>query len=1372
MSDAAAQDDLAVGIQPEESKRRGGILWLFALLPLLCALMLCASQAALRLAEPMPLEIEIAALETADYSQWPDDRFAPVDERIGTDVARDNQTTGEIIVNLNPTLAQQIAAATAQAGGGGGGGGDGSSVASVPTDPVTGPQTATAAALTATSVAQTATISALTATATPNTSASPSPSPTPSATGSLTATATGSASSTATSTATPTGSLTATRTPTATGTLTQTATSTGTRTTTPTRTPLQTPTPLPTATLAPTLTATTAPVIPPPNASFSVSGSGGNAPVTVSLTNLSSGNITGYFWTFGDGVGTSSSPTPPPYTYTIPGTYTISLTVTGPGGIDTFSAAVVVNPAPTPSSDLVMTISAGNTTPGESQSIGGLTVTLTNLGTSPASSVRVQMTLPSGLTYSGMIGGGTYTAGTGQWTIGNLASGASLSMTLTLTTNPGTGGTTQTISAVASAAQLDPNTGNNAASINILVQVPAAPTADLSLSGGASPAVLDGGLESDITFTVTNLGTNTATAVTVQIVLPTGTTFVSSAQCSGASVNYTCNLGSVISGGSANAVLRLRTTAAGTRTVSASVASALADPNTANNNASATLTINPAADLRMNKTSSATRILIGGTFDYRLQVINNGVSTATGVVVTDTLPAEVSFISSPHCTVSGANITCNLANIASGGNFTAVVTVSADVLGKNIPNSATVTGTLPDIAPGNNSDTTLVDIELQSADMAIAINLPAAPVTAMDIFDVFFQLTNNGPDQATSITINGVLPAEVTVITAPAWCTVTGVNFSCAAPGALNSGQNTAATFTVQATTPSAVATFSANVGSAVLDPSNTNNSASAALGIDLPAADLQMVILEFTPLSGNQGAATTLEIEVRNLSGIPVTNVVVSAIRPAGMTYVTSITTQGLYNDGMNEWAVGTLNAGAVAEMYITFTTDVGTAGTTINAAPTVSSSSISEINLANNSLSASYTVNPFADVRLVSAVGMPNPILVGETSVITALMGNSGPNGTSGAFMSITLPAYLAFQSNDCVSPVIVGQTLTCSMAGVYNSGDSTTVNVTVLASGAGASPITITVGATEADPVPGNNSLTTQIDATVPTVDIQVSKTSSETNPTEGAVVAYTITAANISAVNATSVTITDFLPAGITYVGSSATSGSYDPILGTWTVGALNAGASATLTINVTVNGGTAGTTITNTATRTNSTPADGSAANDSASVVMQPVAPDGLNVGAPDGAFIALACVSSEATRVVNLGAAPIVTHAGYDLAIYEYESPPNPGFVRVERVIYEVGTSAAGPWIVVFNWGDSVLDANTSLGAAGYGGSSGPGAGEPNIDLPMSDPPMFGSVPFITGIAIDVDAVAPAGTYPYVRLRALTCGGGNEPEVDAVQVLP
>ncbi len=84
----------------------------------------------------------------------------------------------------------------------------------------------------------------------------------------------------------------------------------------------------------------------PPVADFSVSPVIGSAPLTVSISDASTGPINSYSWDFGDGTLPSVSSDPGSHTYDAPGTFTITLTVSGPGGSDSATQNVVVNSQP------------------------------------------------------------------------------------------------------------------------------------------------------------------------------------------------------------------------------------------------------------------------------------------------------------------------------------------------------------------------------------------------------------------------------------------------------------------------------------------------------------------------------------------------------------------------------------------------------------------------------------------------------------------------------------------------------------------------------------------------------------------------------------------------------------------------------------------------------------------------------------------------------------------------------------------------------------------------------------------------------------------------------------------------------------------
>ncbi|WP_211530774.1 PKD domain-containing protein [Methanocalculus chunghsingensis] len=80
---------------------------------------------------------------------------------------------------------------------------------------------------------------------------------------------------------------------------------------------------------------------PPPSAAFDADIREGNAPLSISFSDLSSGTIDEWHWMFGD--GGESTLENPVYSYTTPGIYTVSLMVRNGGGSDTITKSDYIN---------------------------------------------------------------------------------------------------------------------------------------------------------------------------------------------------------------------------------------------------------------------------------------------------------------------------------------------------------------------------------------------------------------------------------------------------------------------------------------------------------------------------------------------------------------------------------------------------------------------------------------------------------------------------------------------------------------------------------------------------------------------------------------------------------------------------------------------------------------------------------------------------------------------------------------------------------------------------------------------------------------------------------------------------------------------
>jgi uncharacterized repeat protein (TIGR01451 family) len=130
---------------------------------------------------------------------------------------------------------------------------------------------------------------------------------------------------------------------------------------------------------------------------------------------------------------------------------------------------------------------------------------------------------------------------------------------------------------------------------------------------------------------------------------------------------------------------------------------------------------------------------------------------------------------------------------------------------------------------------------------------------------------------------------------------------------------------------------------------------------------------------------------------------------------------------------------------------------------------------------------------------------------------------------------------------------------------------------------------------------------------TADLNVAKTVDDAAPAEGGTVNYTVTVTNAGPGPATVVQIMDLLPAGVTLVSATPNQGTYDPVSGSWYVGTVPVGGNVTLALQASVDAGTGGSTISNTASLDFLSQNDPNSTNDVATVDIIPLGTASLTI---------------------------------------------------------------------------------------------------------------------------------------------------------------
>jgi uncharacterized repeat protein (TIGR01451 family) len=482
------------------------------------------------------------------------------------------------------------------------------------------------------------------------------------------------------------------------------------------------------------------------------------------------------------------------------------------------------------------------------------TAVVRSLGPATATTVTLTDTLPPGFA----LVSATPTQGScaaALCSLGSLAPFSSVTVTI-IATSPSTTGEVANVATVSS-DQPDPVPSNNTSSESTTVANADQANVVIEIDG---PTLMQPGEASFYTIEIDNLGPAAATDVEIANFLPPG--FLFYANTGDCIVAYPCEFESLEAGGTRTIVTTFTIDPAYVAPASVAITAALtmdtADPTLNTHVASLTTTVDPigSADLVVTLADSPDPVYTDTPLSYFMTVANRGPAAATGVTLTQTLPAGVHLISARATvgTCSGTTVvTCHLGDMPAGSLVRVGVLATAPVTVPAINpmvSTASAASATPDPDPASNhaTETTMVVGTTlppeDEADLSIALQGPSGIRTGQNLAYTL-TVTNKGPATATSVIVDDPAPAGLTFVSVTGACTT---SFPCAL-GALAAGE----TRTIVATyaLPSGYAGANpivniAAVSSPMLDPIAANNAATAETavgvrvtrcGMDLAAA-------------------------------------------------------------------------------------------------------------------------------------------------------------------------------------------------------------------------------------------------------------------------------------------------------------------------------------------------------------------------------------------------------------------------------------------------------------------------------------------------------------------------------------------------------
>ena len=689
------------------------------------------------------------------------------------------------------------------------------------------------------------------------------------------------------------------------------------------------------------------------------------------------------------------------------------------------------------------------------------TVVATNNSPIAAANTQVADLLPSGLTYkSSTVTVGTYTSGSGIWTVGTLVNGAPQTLTITATvTNTGSITNTATISG----GPYDPDPSNNTASTATDQLV------DLSVAKTVDHPTANVGTTVTFTITISNLGPGAAHHVVIHDAPPAGLTVTSISPSLGlySALTGDWDLGTIPANGSVTATAQARVDGHAPMTNTASVKS-LDEPqvSTANDSAGATVTP-PQADLAVTKVVDEQRPNKGDPDSFTITVTNNGPDEATNVALSDVLPTGLTFTSAETSlgTYDSVSGTWTVGTLASGAHQSLIVHITATDPG-DYTNTASVSHS-DQYDPNPANDIASASLSTRVADIAVTKTAGNATPAVGTTVTFTITATNLGPDPATQLVLHDALPAGLSYVSSTAGHGAFDPTSGDWTVGDLAFGASVHLDIIAGVVGSGSIANTAAVTGLLQRDPDHSNDSATATIVVP-PAADLSLAktVDATTP---DMGSNVTFTLTLTNHGPDVTDGVHVADLLPSGLTYVSNTPSVGAYDPSTGDWAVGEMAVGTSQTLAIVATVDVE--GPITNTAE-VASSSLPDPNSTpgnqapgeNDRASAALNSHGVADLSLTKRLASGTAI-VGTTATYTLVVTNHGPDGATGVIVRDQLPAGLTYVSSGGGT---YDPTTGAWMVGSLANGDAATLTITARVGKVGAiANVAEVVAADQRDP-----------------------------------------------------------------------------------------------------------------------------------------------------------------------------------------------------------------------------------------------------------------------------------------------------------------
>lgn len=806
-------------------------------------------------------------------------------------------------------------------------------------------------------------------------------------------------------------------------------------------------------------------------------------------------------------------------------------------------------------------------------------ITLTNDGDEDVTGVVVIDELPLGVSYEiASATAGEFDSATGEWNVGIIPTGGSQSIDLVVEI--------QEIGNWVNVATIAESDQELTGDISSTATFDALPLVNLSVEKTVNVESAEVGDQVVYTITAQNEGPSDATGIVIQDMLPSQLEFFDADPTAGDFNGGIWNLGSLVNGGVEVLTLTATVLEAG-EIVNTAALTEVNEENSSTND-SDTATIGGGGgevNLNLSKTADVSSIAAGDQFQYEISIENTSSTIATGVMVTDQLPDEVSVVaaSSDFGDFDSSTGVWTIGTIGAGQELELIVVVEALENGP-ITNVASITALDQTDEDGDEDHSSTVTTEAASEfiDLELDKKVDFALVSVGEMITYTLTVTNESDLIATSVTVQDLLPAEVSYVSSSA--SMGSYDEPIWTVGTVASGTMAELEIVVEVIAEgtflnSAEISF-ANEPDVDSTPNNNDDQEDDQDGVFVatttapdPTVDLSLTKTASETLV-NVGDQFVYTIIVTNSGELNATGILIEDVLPQSVQYISHEETDGIFSFDTGLWNIDEITASG--NEVLSITVEMLEEGFITNIAEVIAvdqddADSTPGNNIPSEDDQDQVTVGSesMIDLELTKTVDAESSMPGAQVS-FTIVVNNNGMNTATGIQVADQLIEEFVLVGSDASQGSYADGIW---LIDELEAGQEAELTIDVEINGLGSLTNVAQVIAhnemdIDSEPNNGLPEEDDQDDAIVfsaagPDVaDLSLTKTVDVNMAEVGESVNWTLTVTNEGSLDLTGVVVEDQLPAGLTVTNVEG-DGSFDT--GSWGIGDIASGASVVIVI---------------------------------------------------------------------------------------------------------------------------------------------------------------------------------------------------------------